>query len=137
MDSGGPGTFRGGLGQTMEIGVTTGEPYTFSLLFDRTHYPAAGYAGGKPGALAHIELDDGTIIDSKGAREFDADTRVSLGLPGGGGFYAPENRDPQSVADDVIDGLVSLQHARERYRVVIDPDTLEVDRAATDQLRGR
>jgi N-methylhydantoinase B len=134
-DSGGPGTFRGGLGQTMEIGVTTGEPYTFSSLFDRTHYPAAGYAGGEPGALAHIELSDGTIIDSKGMREFDADVRVSLGLPGGGGFYSPHQRDPQAVADDVLDGLVSIGQARDRYRVVLDPDTLEVDKAMTNKLR--
>jgi N-methylhydantoinase B len=135
MDSGGPGTFRGGLGQTMEFGVTTGQPYTFSSLFDRTHYPAAGYAGGDPGALAHIELDDGTVIDSKGAREFAASTTVSLGLPGGGGFFAADQRDPQAVAADVIDGLVSLQHAQERYAVVLHPCTLDVNDVATERLR--
>ncbi|MEX2425236.1 MAG: hydantoinase B/oxoprolinase family protein [Thermomicrobiaceae bacterium] len=136
-DSGGPGKYRGGLGQTMEIGVTTGQPYTFSSLFDRTHYPAAGYGGGESGALAHIELNDGTIIDSKGAREFGPDTRVSLGLPGGGGFYAPETRDTRLVADDVFDGLVSIEQAAERYGVVIDPETLDVDEKSSADLRAR
>ena len=135
IDSGGPGAFRGGLGQTMEVGVTTGQPWTFSSLFDRTHYPAAGYSGGEPGALAHIELSDGAVIDSKGMREFDADTRISLGLPGGGGFYSPVERDPSAVVDDVIDGLVSLEQARDRYGVVLDPETLELDHRATEQAR--
>ena len=134
-DSGGPGTFRGGLGQTMEVGVTTGLPWTFSSLFDRTHYPAAGYAGGKPGALAHIELSDGTIIDSKGMREFDPDTRISLGLPGGGGFFSPLERNPQAVLDDVIDGLVTVEQARSAYGVVIDSERMTIDDEATRSLR--
>lgn len=135
VDSGGPGMYRGGLGQTMEVGVKTGNPYTFSSLFDRTHYPAAGYAGGEPGALAHIELSDGTIIDSKGMREFDADLTVSLGLPGGGGFFSPLERDPQAVLDDVIDGLVTVQQARERYGVVIDHELTRIDTDETTRLR--
>jgi N-methylhydantoinase B len=134
-DSGGPGTYRGGLGQTMEVGVTTGLPYTFSSLFDRTRYPAAGYAGGEPGALAHIELSDGSIIDSKGMREFDAQTRISLGLPGGGGFFPPFERDPELVAEDVIDGLVSIEQAAKRYGVVIDPGSMTVNKDATRELR--
>ncbi len=134
-DSGGPGTFRGGLGQTMEVGVTTGLPWTFSSLFDRTHYPAAGYAGGEPGALAHIELSDGTIIDSKGMREFDPDTRISLGLPGGGGFFSPLERNPQAVLDDVIDGLVTVEQARSAYGVVIDSERMTIDDEATRSLR--
>lgn len=135
-DSGGPGRYRGGLGQTMDVGVTTGQPYTFSSLFDRTHYPAAGYAGGEPGALAHIELSDGVVIDSKGMREFDADLRVSLGLPGGGGFYPAFERDRQAVLDDVIDGLVTVEQARDSYGVAVDPATFEIDNPETDRLRS-
>ncbi len=137
QDSGGPGKFRGGLGQTMDVGVTNGHPWTFSALFDRTRYPAAGYAGGEPGALAHIELSDGTVIDQKGMREFPPDMRISLGLPGGGGFFSPAERDPEAVAEDVVDGLVSVEAARDRYGVVIDPKTLEVDTDATAKLRGQ
>lgn len=135
-DSGGPGRFRGGLGQTMEVGVTTDQPWTFSSLFDRTRYPAAGYAGGEPGALARIELSDGTLITSKGMREFESDTRISLGLPGGGGFYRPFERDPQAVLDDVIDELVSLEQARTAYGVVIEPQSRTVDVEATRAMRS-
>jgi hypothetical protein len=34
-------------------------------------------------------------------------------------------------------GYVSIKKAREDYGVVIDPDTLKVDRAATEELRGQ
>src|SRR2546429_2027906 len=34
-DSGGPGRFRGGLGQTIEVEVRTGEPFVVSSLSDR------------------------------------------------------------------------------------------------------
>lgn len=135
-DSGGPGVYRGGLGQTVEFSVNTGEPYTFSGLFDRTRHPAAGYAGGEPGALARITLGDGTVIDSKGARELGPDMSISLGLPGGGGFYSAFERDPEAVLDDVIDGLVSVDAARSRYAVVIDSERMQIDSEATRRLRA-
>src|SRR5207253_4903435 len=49
-DSGGAGRHRGGLGQVIEVEVRTGEPYVVSVLSDRFTQPAAGYAGGRPGA---------------------------------------------------------------------------------------
>jgi N-methylhydantoinase B len=40
------------------------------------------------------------------------------------------------VAEDVRQGYVSIAAAAEDYGVVIDPVKLEIDRAATDKLRG-
>jgi len=59
--------------------------------------------------------------------------RVTLELPGGGGFYRPEERDPGMVREDVIDGLVSLDQARKVYRVALDPTTLEIDPKSTER----
>jgi len=39
------------------------------------------------------------------------------------------------VGRDVIEGYVSLQRAREDYGVGINPETMKVDRAATEKLR--
>ena len=39
------------------------------------------------------------------------------------------------VREDVENELVSLQAAREIYKVVIDPATLRIDQAATKKLR--
>jgi len=55
---------------------------------------------------------------------------------GGGGYGNPWERDAAMVREDVLDEYVSLKAARERYGVVIDPATMQVDEAATAQLRA-
>ena len=54
---------------------------------------------------------------------------------GGGGWGDPLERSPDAVLDDVRQGYVSIASAREDYGVVIDPDTLQIDRTATQALR--
>ena len=54
---------------------------------------------------------------------------------GGGGYGPPKNRSEQKVCADVIDGLVSVEKAKEYYGVVIDPQNHGIDRASTDKLR--
>jgi N-methylhydantoinase B len=54
---------------------------------------------------------------------------------GGGGWGNPLDRDVKRVQDDVIDGLVSLQRARDVYGVIINPNTFEVKYEATEKLR--
>jgi len=62
--------------------------------------------------------------------------KVTLELPGGGGFYPPQERDPEMVRRDVIEGFVSLEQAKEIYKVVLDPVSLEIDWAATEKMRA-
>ena len=54
---------------------------------------------------------------------------------GGGGYGNPLERDPEAVERDVVNGYVSVDRARDDYGVLIDPDTLKVDIAATLRLR--
>jgi N-methylhydantoinase B len=54
---------------------------------------------------------------------------------GGGGYGDPLERDPEIVEKDVIEGYVSLERAREDYGVVINPKTMKIDSAATEDLR--
>jgi N-methylhydantoinase B len=56
---------------------------------------------------------------------------------GGGGVGNPAERDPDMVREDVENELVSITTAKETYRVVIDPDTLQVDERATKALRAQ
>jgi len=114
-DSGGAGEFRGGLGQTLEFSVRTGRPFTFSPLFDRIQFAAQGADCGGPGASARITLSTGEELSRKGARELAADTRVTLELPGGGGYGDPQKRDPQAIREDLRDGLITTTDA---YRSV-------------------
>jgi N-methylhydantoinase B/oxoprolinase/acetone carboxylase alpha subunit len=59
-----------------------------------------------------------------------------LTLTGGGaGVGRPEDRDPEAVLEDVVNELVSVEMAREVYKVAIDPRTLAIDLSATEKLR--
>lgn len=135
-DSGGPGQFRGGLGQVMDVSVRGERPFTLSPLFDRTQFAAQGYAGGQPGAFGRIRASTGEELERKGVREFPPGTHVVLDLPGGGGMGNAWERDPEAVADDVRDGLVSIEAARRDYGVAIDPQSGAVDLSETVTLRA-
>jgi N-methylhydantoinase B len=134
-DSGGAGEFRGGLGQVMEVSVRGDRAFTLSPLFDRTRFAAQGYAGGESGAFGRIAASTGEVLERKGVREFPAGTKVTLELPGGGGFGSALRRDPAAVADDVRDGLVSVEAAARDYGVAIDVSSGDVDMTATADLR--
>jgi N-methylhydantoinase B len=60
---------------------------------------------------------------------------------GGGGFGNPLEREAEAVKEDVLDELVSINAARERYGVVftggIEAMDLAVDDAATEALRKK
>ncbi len=137
LDSGGAGRFRGGLGQTMSFEVLTDEPFLFSGLYERTRHPAPGLAGGNAGSLGHVRSGTGEDQEPKTSRLLPPETSITIDIPGGGGFGPSEERDPARVLEDVKDGYVSPEAARERYRVVIDTESEAVDEAATAELRNR
>ncbi|WP_067337752.1 hydantoinase B/oxoprolinase family protein [Stappia indica] len=98
--SGGAGQYRGGLGQVVEIGAAAGHEFHFNAMFDRIDHPARGRDGGHDGEPGSVTLDDGTRLASKGRQHVPADRRLILSLPGGGGFGAPDKRDPDAAARD-------------------------------------
>jgi N-methylhydantoinase B len=53
----------------------------------------------------------------------------------GGGYGAPDEREPERVRADVRDGFVTRRRAQDVYRVALT-DSDEVDVAATAALRG-
>jgi N-methylhydantoinase B len=62
----------------------------------------------------------------------------SLETPGGGGLGDPLQRDPQRVLHDVRNGYVTLNRARQIYRVAIDATNGDfvIDEAKTRELRA-
>lgn len=54
---------------------------------------------------------------------------------GGGGCGNPYERPVYAVVEDVVAGLLSVENAAIEYGVVIDPDTITVDRRATEKIR--
>ena len=133
-DSGGPGKYRGGLGQEMVLSVRTNEPVVHSAMYDRTKFPALGVSGGANGALGDFFLSDGTRPHPKAQYHLQPGQKVTLRLPGGGGFFPSVERDPELVRQDVLNGYVSLTAAREQYGVALT-GALSIDWKQTRHLR--
>ena len=135
-DSGGPGRNRGGLGHRLVYsGLRLKEAYRLSPFTDRVRHPAPGLEGGLPGAPGEFQLADGTPLNPKRTVELAPEQLLVIGLPGGGGMGDPRERDPELVRQDVLDGLVSLEQARDAYGVAFTADGA-LDVAETARLRA-
>jgi N-methylhydantoinase B len=138
-DSGGAGQFRGGLGVETEVeGLVEGH---WSLTdMGREAYPPWGIEGGKPGAtsasLMKLPAEDAFKPVNLVRHLVPAGTAAVIATAGGGGWGDPLHRDPQLVRQDVVDGYVTIESAARDYGVVIDPQTLEIDAAATVSLQS-
>jgi N-methylhydantoinase B len=136
-DSGGPGEFRGGLGQTLEIAVRGDRPFMFSGLYERIDHPAPGLHGGHAGGAGTLGTNRPDIaLCAKTRVPLPAGTEVTLELPGGGGFGPPRRRDPARVLADVQDGYVSIEQARAAYGVAVDPERMSIRDEETAELRA-
>ncbi len=137
VDSGVPGTHRGGLG--VERLVRFMVPASLHVVDDRMQLQPWGVAGGKAGAGTRYVLNPDTPEEEWFDRKRDrvsvkAGDRLLAKTPGGGGWGDPLERDPQSVADDVRTGLVSVAAAEADYGVVVD-ETGRIDVAAPSAMR--
>ncbi|MBI2952800.1 MAG: hydantoinase B/oxoprolinase family protein [Chloroflexi bacterium] len=137
-DSGGAGKYRGGLSFLREY--ETLEDSIFTLRGAYYIRPKWGIFGGKPGALGWCTLNPGRSKERKlpsATRGMDipAGTVVRLAIAGAGGYGEPHERDAAAVLEDVLNGYVSLEKAREDYGVIIDAETFQVDVEATRALR--
>ena len=135
QDSGGPGKYRGGLGQIMEVQNRESAPFGIFATFERVHYPPRGRAGGQNGANGKVRLASGPDLRNKGFQTIPAGDRLIIEMPGGGGIGDAHARDPNAVAFDVRAELISPEAAREIFAVALDTNGI-VDQAATDILRS-
>jgi N-methylhydantoinase B len=142
-DSGGAGEWRGGCGERIRYGPV-GHETRGSIFIERTRVPPWGTLLGRSALVGHYGLttSDGTypvkrktnLVAMKEGDEFVAFTA------GGGGYGDPLRRDPERVADDVRDEIVSLRSALDDYGVVLGeggcPDLARTS-ALRDELAGR
>jgi N-methylhydantoinase B len=139
QDSGGPGTFRGGLGIEKEFYPLL--PVTTISVVDKTSATTTtGVGDGKAGALSDVTFFPGTereIHRGKHKAEMERGDRVQLRTAGGAGWGDPFARDPRSVLEDVLDGYVSRAAAASQYGVVVEltEDGMTLDEAETARLR--
>ncbi len=138
-DSGGPGSWRGGLG-TEQIVLALAD-IGFDAQIDRVNCRPWGLNGGLSAAGNQVRLQRAgkAITDFPNGKVLGqylkAGDRYVLRSGGGGGYGHPLVRDPEAVAHDVREGYVSLHAARHFYGVVIEPNELAVDADATARMR--
>jgi N-methylhydantoinase B len=160
-DSAGPGEYRGGV--TCEVALTPYGVDELTLKLTNTagteQTNAHGIDGGYPGAGSQsymvrqtnigayldsdIEMPDinalgGTLqwLPSKADEVIRTGDVYGFWAAGGGGFGDPLHRAPESVANDVQSGIVSISEARRSYGVILSEDGMP-DEAATRSLRDQ
>ena len=111
-------------------------PVTIAVQAGRFRYPPEGLFGGGDGSKAQF-LKNEEPADPSGLTLAAPGDRIAFYSAGGGGYGNPFERDPRDVAEDVQNGYVSIEKAREDYGVIISPDTLTVDEAATAACRAK
>lgn len=135
-NSGGPGTFRGGLGFYAEVEWTAGD-CNIMLRRERTRFQPWGIMGGyaAPVSRAEHQAADGAVrgLPAKTIFPLKAGERLRYWTTGSGGYGSPLERNSSSVLEDLRNGRITADAARSEYGVVITGD--QVDQKATSSLR--
>jgi N-methylhydantoinase B len=134
-DSGGPGRWRGGVGQTLTVESLCDDGIIIVAGLDRMRFPTFGVAGGRPGAPMRAVLNRGRAGEKQLGKVHELYVRrgdtVTILMPGGGGFGDPLQRDPQAVLSDVLRGFVTAVAAERDYGVIIRESAVDLAASAT------
>ena len=118
-DSGGAGTYRGGLGLRRIIRAV-GHVCGFSGVGERFRHPPGGIFGGEPGRTGRFQLHhtDGRVepLPPKlSGMKIDPAAAVSVETPGAGGYGPAGERSPALIADDLASGKYSADFVKHHY----------------------
>jgi N-methylhydantoinase B len=138
-DSGGPGQWRGGVGQALTVEILCDGGIYLARGMDRMRFPAWGVAGGRPGAPMRAIFNQGRPDERVLGKIHELHVRkgdtVTMLMPGGAGFGDPFQRDAEAVLSDVRRGFVSIDAASRDYGVAIANG--RIDAGETGRLRAR
>jgi N-methylhydantoinase B len=123
QDSGGAGKWRGGLGFDKQYVLLA--PCELWANFDRIGCPPWGVQGAKKAKSGQVLIykqgaSEAELLYKTENRPLEAGDRVRMSTGGGGGYGDPRERPTELVARDVLRGFVSIESARDDYRVVFD-----------------
>ena len=134
-DSGGAGTWRGGLGYTAEVQWIGGDCYG-SFRRDRMKFKPWGIEGGHSAPLcttAVISKKKKISLPGKIDHPLHNGDTIEIYTTGSGGFGDPAKRDPLLVLEDYLDSKVSKTAVRKIYKVAIK--NMKIDFKETAKLR--
>lgn len=139
-DSGGAGRRRGGLGVEQVVHVLS--DIAINCQIERVDTRPWGLDGGLCAEGNQVALHRATEPEEQRfpsgkvlSRHLTRGDRYILRSGGGGGFGSPLERELQRVLDDVREGYVSVERARDCYGVVFDRRTGQALPESTRKLR--
>jgi len=99
-----------------------------------------GIFGGHDGVNASMIRNAGQADEERWpskvtAARLSAGDTLEITVPNSAGYGDPLERDPELVLSDVLDGYTTIELAGRDYGVVIEGETLTVDREGTARLR--
>ena len=117
-DSGGAGTYRGGLALRRDVRMLA-DRVSFARYADRHKFAPQGLFGGLPGSVGAFILNPGTAgvrtMKSKGLDTLACGDLLSIHLPGAGGYGDPHRREQALIAQDLQNEKISAESARRDY----------------------
>lgn len=129
-DGAGAGEFIGGSGVIRSY-QSLSDNQKLSVNFGRHQFSPWGIKGGENGSTSYIEI---ITTDGRTVGPFGVTARYTLNkgdvaqlvTASGGGFGNPLTRLVEKVASDVKNEYITVEQAKEKFGVVIHPDTLEI-----------
>jgi N-methylhydantoinase B len=115
-DSGGPGTWRGGLGLLRQIRAEDHDCHAF-VHGARGRSAPWGLFGGGDGGRCRIEYSAGVELPVNARTVLRHGQSVAIITPGAGGYGEPHRRDPALVRRDLEEGVISAEVARAVYDI--------------------
>ena len=144
-NSGGPGTYRGGLGVDLAWMPYGADRMAGTIFCTASRFPGRGELGGMPGSTGFMARSAGVIgapaqsiphvrrypdkAEWADLPSYGAGIRVNKGdvvrvwSPGGGGLGDPGRRDPARTHTDLASGRISVSHAEHAYGLRPDAGT--------------
>ncbi|MGQ9674253.1 MAG: hydantoinase B/oxoprolinase family protein [Chloroflexota bacterium] len=130
ITDGGAGKHRGGRGLVRDYRIVGDEAW-YTGTFGRYKFVPWSMEGGKPGSKNYTKV---LFADGREPIEFGKTARLHLKkgdvvrlITGtGGGWGDPLERPVEAVQDDVRNGYITVEMAKNDYGVIVDPETFAV-----------
>ena len=135
---GGAGKYRGGLGCIREYrlhGADNVSGHVSCSGFVRRPWALSGGQEGSANYLDYVRKDGLLRVGRVPKVELEDGDTATVVTAAGGGYGDPYERDENQVLNDVLDGYVTLESARDDYGVVIDAKAMTIDDKATKERR--
>jgi len=119
-ESGGEGEYRGGKGIYLDYHILA-DDWWLTAMYSRSKYGPWGMNGGLEGSTNYIRIirKDGQeqVLNTCTGLTLKQDDVIRVVTANGGGFGDPKNRPREKVLEDVKNGYISAECAREVYGV--------------------